>query len=467
LQKQDGDYFLTSLLAKPLFFNANKSKISLTEFIIHQKKKFEFRNKTADLGGDICITGNLRFGTPNKNTRYTMILNGDAMGKSMQGAGGSLVMGVVINSIMSRSASNKRVLEMTPEEWLRDLYFEVNSVFKSFNGTMVISATVFLVNDITGEGFYFNAEHPFSILYRDGVANFIEEGLNLRKLGQDSEYEFAVHKFQFEEGDKLILASDGRDDIDLTPNEAVRTINEDEKLILDIVKEAKADIYKIEELILAKGNITDDLSILKLEFFGKTVEDISAETNNPEAENSVKEIQVPKLEEPIQTNVFSNEEKQNVFSAEMNVTSYYQEGKSLYQKGEVSKALETLLSAYSVEPNNQKLNKLLGLISFKGKDYSTAVDVLNKYLQQDPDTEEMWYYLSLSQKKLGNYIESLEASKKVYELKPTNLNNLVNLSDLYRLVGDFSESRKYSEKALEIEPSNQNARKILQFLGNV
>ena len=73
--QQDGDYFLTSLLAKPLFFNANKSNFVTTEFIIHQKKRFEFRNKSADLGGDICITGNLKFGSPEKFRRYTMAMN--------------------------------------------------------------------------------------------------------------------------------------------------------------------------------------------------------------------------------------------------------------------------------------------------------------------------------------------------------------------------------------------------------
>ena len=37
--QQDGDYFLTSLLARPLFFNANKSKSVSTDFIIKQKKR--------------------------------------------------------------------------------------------------------------------------------------------------------------------------------------------------------------------------------------------------------------------------------------------------------------------------------------------------------------------------------------------------------------------------------------------
>ena len=85
----------------------------------------------------------------------------------------------------------------------------------------------------------------------------------------------------------------------------------------------------------------------------------------------------------------------------------------------------------------------------------------------DPDTEEMWYYLSLSQKKMGNYLSSLEASRKVYELHPGNINNLINLSDLYRLTGHFAEAREFSEKALAIDPENQNAKKIIQYLGNI
>jgi tetratricopeptide (TPR) repeat protein len=68
---------------------------------------------------------------------------------------------------------------------------------------------------------------------------------------------------------------------------------------------------------------------------------------------------------------------------------------------------------------------------------------------------------------MGNYLASLEASKKVYELHPDNINNLVNLSDLYRLTGHFAEARQYSEKALSLEPENQNAKKILNFSGNI
>lgn len=441
--QQDGDYFLTSLLAKPLFFNANKSNFVTTEFIIHQKKRFEFRNKSADLGGDICITGNLKFGSPEKFRRYTMAMNGDAMGKSMQGAGGSLVMGVVMNSIMARSAANKRILELSPEQWLTDVYHEVNSVFKSFNGTMVLSATVALIDDESGEMLYWNAEHPFTILYRDEKANFIEDGLKLRKLGLDSEYEFEVFKFQLVPGDIIILASDGRDDIDLTPNEPVRTINDDENMILSIVDEARCSINEIERILHTKGDLTDDLSILRIDYKMNVAE---------ESHNS--ESILPSFEE-------------KEISNQLNVNEIYLQSKKLYQTGDVEKAIDLLANAYAVEQNNQKLNKLLGLLSLKGKDYDTAIKVLSQYLSQDPDTDEVWYYLSIAQKKMGDYLSSLEAAKKVYELQPNNINNLVNLSDLYRLNGNYGQAKVFSEKVISLDSNNKNAKKLLSVLNSM
>ena len=415
--QQDGDYFLTSLLAKPLFFNANKSKLVPTEFFIRQKKKFEFKNKTADLGGDICITGTLKFGKPDDYKVYIMAMNGDAMGKSMQGAGGSLVMGVVFNAIMSRSASNKKVLDMKPEEWLTDIYHEVNSVFKSFNGTMVISATVVLIEEKSGEMLYFNAEHPATILYRDGKASFIEQELLLRKLGQESEFDFKVYHYQLSPGDVVILGSDGRDDIDLTPDAKIRTINEDEFAILQTIEKTNGNIFEIEDVLKTQGTITDDLSFLRVDFQPQaTREEIHNIHEQPiSSKFEEQELEIREEDEDLQ---------------QFDLTEVYQQSKRLYREGQVNEALNVLTKAHSVEPNNQKLNKLLGLMSFKGKDYATAVDVLSQYLQMDPDTEEMWYYLSLSQKKMGRYLSSLEASKRVYQLHPDNVNNLVNLSDL-------------------------------------
>ncbi|MCK6379923.1 MAG: SpoIIE family protein phosphatase [Leptospiraceae bacterium] len=450
---QDGDYYLTSLLTKPLFFNANKSSKVKTNFVIKQKKTFEFRNKQADLGGDICVTGNLKFGTPDNFKRYTMAMNGDAMGKSMQGAGGSLVMGVVMNSIMARSAGNKRILDSTPEQWLTDIYHETNGVFKSFNGTMVLSCVVAIVDDESGEMWYFNAEHPFSVLYRDGRASFIEDRLNLRKLGLDSEIEFQVFKYQLHPGDVIILGSDGRDDINLTPDENTRTINEDENLFLKFVEEGKGDIPAIIELIKKAGEITDDLSFLKIDFQGNGNEEIAEPTTQTISN------EVASSEDSVVIDIDGSYPEE-----EEDVESYYQEAKKFLKENNPEQALKELEAGYSKSHNNPKLNKLLALLSFKGKNYDTAIEVLGKYLEYDPDVADFWFYLSIAHKRLGKYESSLEAAEKLKNIQPQNIQNLINLADLNRILGRIEDALAYQRKAIDLDPNNRSAKKLAEIL---
>jgi len=444
--QQDGDYFLTSLLTKPLFFNANRSTLVKTDFLIKQKKHFVFRNKEADLGGDVCISGNLKFGTPENFKRFTIAMNGDAMGKSMQGAGGSLVMGVVMNSIMARSASNKRILEISPEKWLTDVYYEVNSVFKTFNGTMVLSATVLLIDDISGKMFYWNAEHPFTVLYRDETASFIEPGLRLRKLGLESEYEFAVYDFQLEPGDIVLLASDGRDDIDLTPGEPIRTINDDENLFLQIVEDAGSDVDKMVKIIKSKGDITDDLSFVKVSFQEDRV------GMGPLLETSLSDST------PITT---SDNRNSDVIDK---LNKLYQDSKKLYLSGEIVAAKEKMEEAYSLDRNVPKLNKLYGLLCFKTKDYEKTVRLLSDYLTKESGEDDLYYYLSVAYKKLEKYQDALSSALKGFELGPKNISNIVNISDLFRLQGDKEQAKKYAETALKQDSQNKNAKKILSLL---
>lgn len=459
--QQDGDYFLTSLLAKPLFYNANKSPKIKTEFFVHQKKQFEFRKKTGDLGGDISVTGNLRLGKPENFRRYTVALNGDAMGKSMQGAGGSLVMGVVMNSIMARSAGNNRVLDETPEEWLSSVYEEFNSVFKSFNGTMVISATVFVVDDESGEAWYFNAEHPFSVLYRNGKASFIETELQLRKLGLDSEIPFQIRRFQFLPGDILVLGTDGRDDIDLTPQEDFRTINEDEELFLSYVEAAKGDIHQIEAILLTKGELTDDISLLRLDFQPNQGE--SSMPDAPEKDGIQILEESHSLIDGTAGDLFQASDEER-WEDQFTTVNAYEEGRKLLKSGDVDSAIELMYKAYSNDQSDPKLNKLLSLLTFKGRDYDRAVQVLEKYLDQDPNASEFWYYLAIAQKKVGEISKAIHASLKSYELKADFMPNLLSLADLYRLQEDLDKSRKIAEQARKIEPDNKNLKRLYQLL---
>lgn len=265
--QQDGDYFLTSLLSKPLFVNNNLSTKVETAFVINQKKTFEFRKNTGDLGGDICVTGNLLLGKENELVPYTMAFNGDAMGKSMQGAGGSLITGVIMKSIMGRSQS-KNGLDISPELWLKKTYMELNGIFKTFDGSMMVSGVLILINDLTGELYLWNAEHPFCVLYRDNKASYLENSITLRKLGVDTEMGFTIRKFKLKQNDVVILGSDGRDDIMVPDETGKKEMNNDSDLFLKIVEVGKGELYKIREIIYQTGDVTDDLSLLRILYKG-------------------------------------------------------------------------------------------------------------------------------------------------------------------------------------------------------
>jgi tetratricopeptide (TPR) repeat protein len=260
--QQDGDYFLTSLLTEPLLQNRSKSDLIHVETYLEQKKKFHFKNKQKHLGGDLCILGDLNF----RGKKHIMFFNGDAMGKSMQGAGGALVIGSIVNSIMARSAANKKVLTIEPKQWIYEAFYEIQRVMESFDGAMFVSCILGLIDEQTGKMIYFNAEHPFSILYRDGVANFLEDKIGAHKIGTPNNH-LEVFEFQFHLNDVIYCGSDGKDDLVLeTDSVGNRVINEDETIILRSIEEGNGILKDVIERIKSKGEISDDLSLMRLEF---------------------------------------------------------------------------------------------------------------------------------------------------------------------------------------------------------
>ncbi|MEQ8351823.1 MAG: SpoIIE family protein phosphatase [Leptospiraceae bacterium] len=260
--QQDGDYYLSTLLTNPLFKNRNNSDRISTDFLLRQKKQFSFRRWKAELGGDLCVSGNIKF----NGSRWVMFFNGDAMGKSMQGAGGALVMGSLINSIMVRSSANDRDLQIDPREWMRQTHAEIQRIFETFDGSMYVSGALGIIEESSGRMFYLNAEHPHTVLFRKGNASFLEEEMSTRKFGMPDVEEPQIFEYQLEDGDVLIAGSDGRDDLEISSNTEGRQINQDEGLFLKICESTGGQLEGIVDALQAYGGITDDLSLIRVEF---------------------------------------------------------------------------------------------------------------------------------------------------------------------------------------------------------
>ncbi|MBL8034428.1 MAG: SpoIIE family protein phosphatase [Leptospiraceae bacterium] len=260
--QQDADYYLTTLLIEPLRVNlANNGNVNV-QFVVRQKKQFPFRQWTVEIGGDICIAHSIEL----KGRQFTVFLNGDAMGKSIQGAGGALVLGAVFQSIIERTKMTESVKNFHPAEWIKATFLELSKVFLSFDGATYASLVLGAVDEQGGEMYHINADHPRIVHYRNGRADFIDSETRLRRLGfQIPEISVSVRQTKLEPGDVIIAGSDGRDDVILT-GMPEGEVNEDEGLFLRHVEKAEGNLPEILNRIVASGQLTDDLSLLRIRF---------------------------------------------------------------------------------------------------------------------------------------------------------------------------------------------------------
>ena len=374
-KQQDGDYFLTSLLLAPLMQNRNNSKNVDIKFLLDQKKKFQFKNKHYSIGGDICITGNLYL----NEERYSMFFNGDAMGKSMMGAGGALVIGSIINAIMARSAANQRRMKMSPDEWLQETFIEAQRVMETFGGTMFISCVLGLVNERTGLLHYFNAEHPFVILFRDGKAQFIEEEIGAYKLGFP-ENSLATKRFQLCHGDVIFCGSDGRDDLVVSAGDGLRTMNEDHLMILNSIERSGGSLDKLYEVLQECGEFADDLSLVKVSFF-QNMEPTKPEINWNEVNQNISTL--------IKNKRFERALHELNRIEEDHVLKDYYTGLCLSRMGQNEKALEVLETAIRKFQNHFSCLRLLAFTYQKIGMKDEAIRYAEQALLIQPDDDKL------------------------------------------------------------------------------
>lgn len=414
---QDGDYYLTSLLLSPLQPNNNRSSRIKTEFLIEQKKKFTFRKWDSEIGGDICITDTIKL----LNKEYTVFINGDAMGKSIQGAGGALVLGVVFNAGLMHSRVEK-YQGIHPEAWLKERFLDLHNVFLSFDGSMYISICMGLIDNETGMMFFINAEHPWTVLYRDGKAAFLEQELALRKLGTpEQEDQFFVRTFQLMSGDVIITGSDGRDDIQLF---ATSSIQEDENEFLKRVEEADGNLGNISKKIKELGKIIDDFSLLRISF-NESYEALPSDNKLP-----------PEASSDVQKSLVHLE------------------------KGELEEAyhgIEKFLDDYREFPD---LLKVLGKYYFGVGEFAKAIECYDQYLKLVPGDNEYLLLLSDAYRLSGKLNLAADVGERLFLRHQTNPRNLLNLGRIYLQMHVFGRSENMIERLLGIEPENDEAARL-------
>lgn len=414
-EHQDGDYFLTSQLIKPLISDNLKNSYTSITSLIRQKKKFVFKKWNSEIGGDISIVNTIYL----SKDEYVVFMNADAMGKSIQGAGGALVMGTVFKSILNRNTWDKASREKTPERWLYDCYLDLQSVFLAFDGTMLVSTVIGLLESRTGVIYYINADHPRIVLFRDGIASFLDSTPHINKLGLETNHsEFKVSLAKLEPGDSIILGSDGRDDIIINTEEG-DVLNEDENKFLDFVNKSQSDLVKLENLLITSGKLIDDLSLLKVEYISTLIN-----------EDSCSDITIYK-------DNIKRGESQEILKNYTQAIEYYEKALTYYN-------------------NDIYTLRKLAKVYERTKDIQNTIKYCKEYINHNQIDSQFLYIISYYSKLAENYEDAILYGERYRLREPRNTENLINLKEVYNILGNKEREDRIQSLLSELFEVNNN-----------
>lgn len=419
--KQDGDYFLTSLLIKPLGGNTLHSPVIEAEVLMRQKTRFQFQKWHVEIGGDLAVVHGIKL----RGRNYAVFLNGDAMGKSIQGAGGALVLGTVFKSFVTRTQVSSRMQDRFPEQWMRELFLELQTVFISFDGSMLTSAAAGLIDEMTGTLYHMQAEHPALVLLRHGKAEFIEPETALPKIGiAGFDDRFTLSVLRLEPEDVIIAGSDGRDDLAVgVDGEGNRMINENEKLFLKFVEDTNGNLSQIQDKISGHGEITDDLSLIRLRYH------------------------------PIASMPSPDEQQALLYQRAKEAI-----GAGRWQEG--ADALETALGRGETLEILGDLGKALVHL----KQFPRAAQLCERYTELAPWSTEFLFATSFALKHSGDTARAVDFGERARIRRPRLVKNLLNLAELYLRQSNLDRTDELLRQARAIEPENPRLHKIAAAL---
>ncbi|PJZ70505.1 histidine kinase [Leptospira perolatii] len=431
-QQQDADYFLTSLLLHPLGQDKTTSNTVHINFLLKQKKQFTFKQEEHTIGGDICSANNIVL----KGRKYTVFMNADAMGKSIQGAAGALITGSVFESIVQRTKLSDYWQKFQPELWVRNCFIELQKVFENLDGAMLISILIGIVDDETGAMYSINSDYPSPILLRDGKAQYLYPSHTFLKLGVDpglyshtngggsaSYHYLSVDVFQLENGDVLVTGSDGKDDLYYGLDEQGAPIKkQNETMILSLVEETEGDLDKMYERIRKEADLIDDLSMMRLSF-----------------DKRIGKKKV--LSEDIRKHL--QEYKKNIIAL-----NYVESANSLKK-------------AYKLGYKDPIVLKSLAKLNYLQKKYRIASVYAERYYRHKPIDNHNLYLLSLAYQRLGKIKESRQIAECLVLRKASNATYLSHYADVLLTSGN-SQFKHFISRANEVNPNSRNVQRVLK-----
>ncbi|GEM_PF-1898029 len=252
-EQQEADYYLVSRLLSP--FQASETNrfgaLHINTLLV-QKKLVEIKGRAAAIGGDLNFVMPL-------GANHVFILNADAMGKSLQGASGALLLAALVRSYLDSVSTDQNP---SAETNLAELYYKIVHLFSAFSGAMTVTYLSIIANVQTGQISALQAGNPDALLLRDKTVTTVFADYSCAVPGSENPDRAVVQSLQMNPGDAIILGSDGRSDR-RTP-QGIPGSFEDE--FRSAVKECSGDLRCLFGSMMQYGESTDDVSLVRIVF---------------------------------------------------------------------------------------------------------------------------------------------------------------------------------------------------------
>ncbi len=387
-EQQDGDYYLTSLLLKPLSENRVSGDLFEVNILTRQKKKFRFRKWDVEIGGDLSSAHRVTL----KNKPFIVFINSDAMGKSVQGAGGALVSGTVFKALISRTQMSRHFSDIRPEQWLKKAFLELQQVMESFEGSMMISAIIGALDESTGTLYWIHCDHPEPVLLSpEGKAQFMKSRKMTAKIGiSDAGRNLAVSVRRLEPGETVIFGSDGRDDIQTSLDDnGERIISSDETLFLKSVEAARGNASEILKETEKKGTLTDDFSLITIHSRQDpaSVHDLRMHLREISAEKTLRKAHEAEAAGLIEEAVAGLEQSVRLDRHSRPILKKLI--RLLEKSRQTEKALKTALFYTDKYPEDSGFLKVIASMYKRNQDTDAALDYAECARLRDPDDQEI------------------------------------------------------------------------------
>ena len=121
--------------------------------------------------------------------------------------------------------------------------------------------------------------------------------------------------------------------------------------------------------------------------------------------------------------------------------------------GEYIEAKKILNELIIKDPENSKINYLMGFVNLKLSKIDDSLEYFKKSVNISPNIENLFAYADLLTRK-KKFVDAEDCYRKILKLDKNNEPSLVNLGYIYLLIQEYNKSEKCYLKALKLNNKN-------------